>query len=376
MTTLLIISLIITAALLGGASIGAAIDDFRAIRRRGRASSRHPLEAAVTVLLVTNGNDEITRRTLTSLLQSSYKRLEIILISTPRSRPALKKTVASLSQPDRTMTVYTGTKPLVGVYHRYGHGEIILTLQGNEQLDRHAITRAVRHFDTAKDIAVIHPNVIAMTRGSTMGLLQTYADGLLYFWRKVTNLAATPVATLTSLAFYRRDAFLANPKTPLSMAYFADDVIARRTLPTTLCTFIRASEAYLSRFYLHPVYSRATPLLRRVGHHLVDTGLSWMLLATPLILSYALLLAFSARQPLLLFVITGVIGIYTLVGVWSSAGRPRREKAYLSLLLPICFIPLYVAILTLSLITIRVFVKSLWSALPAAPALFKKPLSP
>lgn len=376
MTTLLTISLIITATLLGGASIGAAIDDLRAIRRRHRAISRHPRETTVTALLVANGSDEVMRRTLTSLLQSSYKRLEIVLISTPRSRPALKKTVASLSQSDRTIAIYTGTKSLAGAYRRYGHGEIILTLQSPEQLARHAIARAVQHFDTAEDIAVIHPNIVAMTRGSTMGLLQAHAGGLLYFWKKVTNIISYPAVTPSSLAFYRRDVFLANPKTVLGMAYFADDVIAHQIPPATLRTFVRASEAYLSRFYLHPAYSRVTPFLRRVRHHLVTIGISWMLLATPLILSYALLLAFAAHQPLLLFVITGVAGVYTLVGIWSSAGRPRREKAYLSLLLPISFLPLYLAILTLSLITIRVFIQSLRSAPSVASDLLKRPLSP
>lgn len=372
MTVFLLISFAFITIIAASLAIGAVIDDVRSITR-----SRHPRtqrsQPLVTILLATDDDTPTTQQALESTLQSSYQRLELIILCAPSIRTKLQKATTELRRQKHTVNIFSGTPNWENAYRRYGHGTIILTLRCHDRLHSEAIGRAVRHFDTQPDTTVIYPNsVTTRTPYSTVSLLQTYTTSLGRLWGKMTNTLESTTYH-AGPAFYRKPALAKAQENHALPAYFADDAITyvspatpTRTLPATMYhALVRHYRSLLRPRTVHP------PLT--VWRWLLAISLSGALITLPFLTAYALSLAIVARQPLLLFLGVAIASLYTLFGIWTNPGLKWRRKIYFSVLLPICLLPFSFAAYFYGITLIVMTARQIQTTVPRSIAKLKKP---
>ena len=376
MTLFLLISFVFIAVVTLTLGIGAGIDDIRAVNRiRRHKSQASPL---VTILFTVDGDVAATQNFLENVRQNSYQKLEIILMCTRAERAKLQKTITQF-QDEYAINIFSGTPTFANAYRRYGHGAIILALASCHQLQRSAIDRALWHFDSQPNIAVLRPSVATTTRYSSVGLLQRYIAGIARLWRKTANtlLPSAPTSPLSPPTFYRR-LVLAGPlqKDPLLRTYFADNV----TIFTPAINSIRTLTEALYRSFAHNYtvlwQSRADHPLLAGYRHFFALCVGGLLLTLPIFATYTLSLAITARQPLLLFTGIGAAGLYVLFSIWTAVDLRRRQKLYLTALLPAYLPPLLLYSLFCTLALIALAIQHLRKTTPQLVANLKKPLLP
>ena len=376
MTLFLLISFVFIAVVTLTLGIGAGIDDIRAVNRiRRHKSQASPL---VTILFTVDGDVAATQNFLENVRQNSYQKLEIILMCTRAERAKLQKTITQF-QDEYAINIFSGTPTFANAYRRYGHGAIILALASCHQLQRSAIDRALWHFDSQPNIAVLRPSIVTTTRYSSVGLLQRYIAGIARLWRKAANtlLPSAPTSPLSPPTFYRR-LVLAGPlqKDPLLRTYFADNV----TIFTPAINSIRTLTEALYRSFAHNYtvlrQSRADHPLLASYRRFFALCLAGLLLTQPIFTAYTLSLAITARQPLLLFTGIGAAGLYVLFSIWTAVDLRRRQKLYLTALLPAYLPPLLLCSLFCTLALTALAIQHLRKTTPQLVANLKKPLLP
>ncbi len=384
---LLIFSLIAIIVMTCGLIAGTTVDDFRDVRRR-RIFKLHPhsrryrARPLVTVLLIAGTDSSLTKEALRNLQKSSYRRLEFVLVCTTRSRATLKKLATSLTTPSRPVYVFGGKKSsrsnLDAGYRRYGHGDIVLVLRDSDRLDKAAIKHSVWHFNAQNDTSVLRAHITISTRYSTIGLLQTYTQSLVFFWNKLANiLTRTYTPSDSGILFYRAEAFLARRSQPWLKTYTAEDIIAHRPAMTgrELMTYVYE---VLPEIILAPISIRQAAyknLFHDGLHALASLCLGYLCIALPFLLSYFLFLALVAHQPILLFISIFILSIYVLLGIWSHPGMSHPQKVRLSLLVPMYFVPFYILTVTYLAVAVTTIVHAAWIRLPGISRLGKKAFS-
>lgn len=376
MTILLLISFIAIVSVIGSASIGATINDLRATRRRiyrSVASASQADEPIVTIFVKAADDAIAVQNTLENILESSYRSIEIILIGEKRQRSKLKKITHQFAGSKCSIILFTGSGSLRAAYRRYGHGEIILTLRTNERLDRHAIEHAVRHFSTLAGLARVQAYTAPSLHYSSIGLLQTHAGALVLPWRKLMNLiiSVRPVRE-SGMSFYRVGAFLKESQGLTPKTFFADDVVIHMPAVTLNYTLLKKALANLDHTYRDLWRTQPSHPLAKAYRRLLACCLAGMLLTLPFTFTYAAILAISALQPMLLFIITAVASACILTGVWSHPIMMSMQKFSVSYLLPACFIPLYLATFVYAIMTIAILLHTIANVAARALRLSRK----
>lgn len=339
-----------------GVIIGSFIDDVQDIRRRSQHKAhpyahRYRTRPIVTAILIASSNTEATTQAVLRLRSSTYRRLEIIIIS--RARTArLRRLTRQLST--KTQPIFMTTSTLTesvaanNAYRKYGHGSIVTILHEFDQLDASAISRAVWHFSAQENLSRLCAHIHSSTYQTTQSLLQIYAHKLGYLWRKSMNSFESiwPTDT-TDLSFYRSNIFLSRHALIKSKVYFANDVIARRPV-----------ESIGARFFVN-IYNKKRRQLYELGRkesitdYLAKNSISAILylllrlsavytfIALPVLLTLSIFFAFALHQPLLFFITLLAACTCILIGIWADKTITPLQKIQLSLLAPMSFLPLY-----------------------------------
>ena len=156
--------------------IGASIYDIKLIRQQTERR-KHPHRRLyrnrplITVLVPAHNEELVIKRCLDSLLASTYRKFEIIVVddaSTDNTRNIVMQYICD--HPSRTISLLTMSRnrgkagALNHALRRQANGEIIMTLDSDCVIDRYALSRAVKHFCEDRPSA-LSPNVRIMNNG-------------------------------------------------------------------------------------------------------------------------------------------------------------------------------------------------------------------
>ena len=334
---------------------GVTIYDVQDIRTK-QLFKRHPFarryrnRPVVTVLIIASQETESVRQCLESLKASSYRRLEIIVVATAiNSRlKRLTSTQGTRARPVRLFkSIRSKQAAISAAYRRYGRGDIVFLLEATDTLDPMAISRAVWHFNTHKNISALYTHRITNSTYSSIGLFQTYIESLMRLWNKfMSTVSHVPnYDDNHGPLFYRKDAFLHRHTSGVLRSHFADDVISYRrpiSLSSQLMKQSLAIKVRRLQSIKHPARRLNTSLLNRYVERGLMLYVSILLVGVQLLLGYFMYLGLVPHQPLFLLIFLGLISLFLLFGLWSDQQRSLSKKLLNSLLIPASFIPLLI----------------------------------
>jgi hypothetical protein len=374
MEILFILSLAVTGIVLTALSIGSVLDDIRKVKRQRRYQLQSPVRRRrtsplVTILMEVGSDIATTKDAVDNILNGSYRRLEIIILCAPHRQASLRKTIQHIRKNRRPVTVVANKRSPQEAYEQYGRGSIIATLHDTDRLDRRAIEHAVVHLSTPA-VAALQPDIVSSIDYSSLKLLQMYSDSLTYFWKKLMNVT-TSTATRSPRSFYRADNFSTEYTSPLVGHYFAADVVIYQLASEPHSPTFHTAYEYLDQeFRILWIRSSAAWYRRTVA---MCAGLA--LIVLPVILAYAVYLSIVAHQPLLLFVSLALLTAYLTVGLWSRPGISFRNKICLSILMPVCVLPFYLATFAGAAMTLGILGRTATGSVAGLMAMSKKALS-
>ncbi len=165
--------------------IGASLYDFELVRRE-KLKRDHPYGLAfrhkplISVLVPAYNEELVIERTLLSILDSSYKNFEIIVIddaSKDKTVSLVRKFIKE--HPGVNIRLIKRQKHGKGsnlnfALHKYAKGELVMTLDADCILDVNALENVVQHFNLDPKVAALAANVRLLELPTVLGLLQRF----------------------------------------------------------------------------------------------------------------------------------------------------------------------------------------------------------
>jgi biofilm PGA synthesis N-glycosyltransferase PgaC len=191
---------------------GANIYDIQQIRKDSvRKQTRRRRHTPLVSVLVPAHNEELTIiRTLDSIRTNTQRKIEIIVIddaSTDNTYRLVKGYIAE--HPSRSIRIIRKRKnagkgeALNTALRRYARGELIMTLDADSIIDRHAIKRAVAHFDDPRVVGMA-ANVRILDDESILGLVQKFEHMIGYRSKKFYSITNSEFIIGGVASTYRR----------------------------------------------------------------------------------------------------------------------------------------------------------------------------
>jgi cellulose synthase/poly-beta-1,6-N-acetylglucosamine synthase-like glycosyltransferase len=351
--------------------IGANVYDIRAVKKQRQLavhphSRRYRQRPLISVIVPTRNDERRIELCLNGILRSSYRKLEIIVIdadSHDKTKNIVKNFISD--HPKRNIrliakrTSNNGFGAVATGYKKYGQGELIMLCEAGSILDKHALSNAVKHFNTESNVGVISFKRSVESAFSTVGLFQKYENLLRYRSEKFTSVSNSDYAASGEGAIYRRDVFLNSSSSRLSVArpgnknvrsYYASDVVAyTEPLPSFYALLKQRYRLQLSR--LQALRDQRQLIFTRDSDY--TKFLTWFRLPfaicvgavslfVPILLSYFIYMAVELHEPTLLILSWVILGIFLLFAVWGDEQLKLRQKAAYSAFIPITYGLFYV----------------------------------
>ncbi len=357
--------------------VGANLYDLREVKKQQRynrtpQARRYRRRPLISVIVLTHNDEDKVEACLQSLLQSSYRKLEIIVVdaaSQDKTKQLVKTRIAQ--NPKKVIRLFakhaTGNnnEAIAAGYQKYGSGELIMLLNAGGVVDNHALSKAVQHFNSDNRIGVLSPAYHIIPMPSVLGLFQKYENMVRFRAKKLISVTNSDYTGSGEGAIYRRSVFLSllmsakgsrlNPVmvglTMLQLgnkhvqSYYASDVVISTKPQQSLLAF------YRYRYQIHAERLQALAAQRHLlfNHNANYTRfLTWFrlpfaicveaaTLVLPVLLGYSLYLAFALRQPQLLVLSWAVLALYLLFAIWGDDRLRFIQKAMYSLGIPVTY---------------------------------------
>lgn len=361
--------------------IGASIYDMKLIRqqtehRKHPHRRRYRNRPLITVLVPAHNEELVIERCLNSLLASTYRKFEIIVVddaSTDKTRNIVMKYICE--HPTRTISLLTmphnrgKAGALNQALRRQARGDIIMTLDSDCTIDRFAMSRAVRHF-TEDSPSALSPNVRIMDNGKLLGALQQFEFLGGFRSKKFNNISNSEYIVGGAGAMYTREALnrlggydesMQTEDIALSLAlaslgnkenriHYASDVLVFTEPVSTYKSLLR--QRYRWKFGgLQAVYHNRQMLFST--HKKYSKMLSWVrlpmavwaefqLLLEPIYFTYFIYLALKYHNPALFVIACVTMTGFLLLAVWGDEHMSLARKFKMSILAPFMYIVFYV----------------------------------
>ncbi len=342
-----------------------------------RRYRKRPLVSVIVP--VRDGEDDI-EACIQSIVRSSYKNIEIAVVdnlSVDRTKIKVKGMISQY--PDvsiRLMELRTRVDRLASIYRVFQghcHGEIVVVLDAAVTIDRHAIRRAVTHFNTNDTTQVINAKQIVRSPHSITGLLETYRDLTINISQKsasVFQLNCYPGQCI----FYKRQLLqsvlrfsaknkrlnrkrLVNTSAFLKQGvqsgycHYANDVIVYSRAPAKFRGLLSQqsqlsqTRAWLSNDYHLMSTGRSGKYKRLLAlyHLLIVIAVVVTFLLAPPLITYFIYLAVRLHEPTLLVLVIVAVTAWLLFAVWGDEDLRWRQKIVYSFGIPITYGALYLA---------------------------------
>lgn len=354
---------------------------------RARQARRHPHAKAwrarplVTVIVTTQNNETTISAGLASLIQGTYRKLEIIVIdnaSSDHTRYITKQFIREhpkwhLRLVARRGSPEAGNRVALSTYKRYGHGELIFLMTGAQLVDKQAIRNAVTRLNGRPDLAALQPNFKVASAWSLTGLFQAYDQLLRAAGNKLGSITNTDYMGVREGVIFRKQVWLAGGgqarqrKMAFATAgwrsYYADDVavymaaggsfydVCKQRYQLQLQRLVALRDQRRLFFTPDREYSRVKTWVRLPLAVIVGT----VALGAPILLGYFAYMAFSLHEPTLLFLSWAAVSVLLLCAIWDDQQLRLLQKITYSLGVPIT----YGAVMVLSLVQPLVLLGSL-----------------
>jgi cellulose synthase/poly-beta-1,6-N-acetylglucosamine synthase-like glycosyltransferase len=348
--------------------IGANIYDAREINKRrdfrrhlgARRYRRRPL---ISVLISTHNEETTIEQCLDSLLTSSYRKLEIIVVdaaSQDQTRQLVRKYIAAHPKPSIRLVARrspVNSRPdMHAAYKKYGHGELVMLCDANSLTDKQALTNAVRHFNAEPKLGSLGFNHRIQAAFNTAGLFQKYEHLLRYRSEKFNSVSNSAYAFAQQTGtLCRRELFVPTPKSvgqfgnKNSRAYYASDAVIYTKPVSSLFGLIK------QRYRLQQSRLQALRNLRQLAFRRrrdYPKSLIWFRLPfaaivgltalfLPLLLTYFIYVAVRLHEPTLFLLSWVTLAVLLLLAVWGDEHLRWRQKLGYTILVPITYVVFY-----------------------------------
>ncbi len=325
--------------------IGASWYDISQIRRERLAKKPAPAKGRplVSVIIYSQNQAEQTLSCLDSLLKSSKRKLEAIVVnngSSDQTKLILKE--FTKKYPKRAIRVINkrraadlGTAVKTGL--KAAKGDIIVVVGAEYSFDRWALAKAADAFARGNETALISATLI-QDRPSILNLWQRSKSLLGLNWQKTASLLRPSGTGVHFGVFYSRQ-LAKRPKVDQDYRFVSDIILQRQISPSVSNLAVASHQLAVARS--GGKKSALRPLLR-------GFGLVYRLLALPIFTWYALYLAMNQGYSYLLFMGWAVFTFVFIFSVWTTGYLAYPAKIKLTLLSPAVF----------SLAVIMVFVEA------------------
>ena len=338
----LAVSLAAGAAILVGASWYDIVQTKRAKEAKKPTKGRQ-LRPLVSVVIYSQNQAPQTLACLTSVLKSSQRKLEVIVInngSSDETKMVLKEFVSSRSKrairtinKRQAATVETAVK--TGL--RAAKGDVILVVGSQRGFDRLALAKAANALGRNPGTALI-PATWIDEMPSALNLWLRFKSLLGLNWQKTASLLKPTGSGLHFGVFYSRQ-MVKKPKTDQDYQFASDIILTcRPELSLSSPTLAAHGLAVASK---DTKKSALRPLLK-------SFKLVYKVLALPIFTWYALYLAMNQGYSYLLFISWAIFSFIFVFVIWTTDYLAYRSKARLTALAPAVF----------SLAVIMVFVEA------------------
>lgn len=357
---------------------GANIYDIQQIRKdSSRSKQSRRRNTPLVSVLVPAHNEELTIvRTLESIRKNTQRKLEIIVIddaSTDATYKVVKQYIAQ--HPSRSIRIIRKRKnagkgeAFNTALRRYARGELIMTLDADSIIDRHAIARAVRHFDDPRVVGLA-ANVRILDDESVLGLVQKFEHMIGYRSKKfysITNsefiiggVASTyRRSSISKVGFYDTDTVTEDIGLSLKIVskgnkeqriVYAADVAAMTEGVGSFTDLLKQRYRWKMGSVQNLIkyrglfanssdkYSRMLTWYRIPSAFLGEV----LLILEPLSLLYILALSVRLENPVLFVASYMTISVYILWSVWPDEHMKRSEKIRMTMYVPVMYFLLFI----------------------------------
>lgn len=325
----------------------------------------------ITVLIRTHNNENTIEECLNNLFNGLQQPIEIVIID-DRSYDNTRQMVTQYkdNHPSEHITLIakrnrtSKQRQLAEAYKKYGSGEFILTIEGNNVVNGQTIAVVYGLMDLDPALVVIKPRIVIQTDYFLSSLFQKYRSMLSVKGKKLASVTNSDYE-VADVAFYRQDEFtrIFQPyKRSLSYClpsirsgnkmfryqYHSDITIV--SLPhRSLMNFylgayrdqVERTQSLLSNMRL--LFSRSKDYSRFFTWFRLPItaalGIASVLL--PIILTYFIYMSFRLHEPLYLLLSLAAFSMVLLYAVWGDDSIGLRQKLYYSLGIPLSFLAYY-----------------------------------
>jgi glycosyltransferase involved in cell wall biosynthesis len=340
--------------------VGASLYDI-AETNRDKAYHAHPFALTyrrrpLVSIILSSENDETTvTASLESLMRSSYRNLEVIIVdhaSTDATRTLIRQSQAT--HPKKAVRLVArrsanGRETAIQEnVRRYAQGEYILRLDAASIIDKQAIVLAVRRLNSAPEIGRLELQRRTLANYSTAGLLQRYHELLhVSMHKSLSHYGIGTQTGLMPLMYRRQDGF------SQKAAYAYDAIVYQMAV----------SYRDLVRQDYHQKltgFQAAILLIRRTSSRLLRGLLTGIVLVSQLLLlliagfvGYFFYLAVHLHEPSFLLLVAAAGGLLLALAIWSDSRERLSQKLVYTLFLPVTFLVFYVLSLTRLIVLVR-----------------------
>lgn len=357
---------------------GASLYDIRQIKslkrlRKNPHSKNSRYKPLVSVVIPIYDQEEVIESTLSSVLKSSYRKLEIIVVDNASSDDT-KRVVKNFKKthPKRVIKLVTKRKNIgsgaavSSVLKTLSKSELIMTLEAGDRLDSHCLKNAVRHFSRG-DISALAANVSVMEHPSLLSLLQQFDALASSRSKKLSTIAISGYAVGGSGTIYHRDILkklrgfteqMWVKDNALSSAitvqgkglrpYYGSDVVVYTEPAASYFSLFK--QRYLQKLHaLQAIYAKSRPVgfMSRIKPLVI-----WRELVTvleTLLTSYFLYLAVVFRKPFLYGLIWAAVSFFLAFAVWADDQLSSRKKMRLIIYIPVMYSLIYLVMIVQTL---------------------------
>lgn len=388
--------------------VGASLYDIKQITKQ-RLRLRHPYakryrhKPLITIIIPGYNNADGVELTLNSILKSSYRTYEVIIVNNA-STDGTKKIVQEFIKSHKRLRMQLmslrkrlGRGGAVNAgFKKYANGELIMVLDSGSVLDRHALRNIAHHF-AANDIGILIPHVRFLEHPSIISLIQRFNQMAKLRARKFNSLVNAEWDASSSGVVYRRALFkelkglkeyLLAPDIDLGLkaarmgdknyrSYYAGDMVVYAE-PVTSCMELLAARYRQKLGKWQAMYANKSLFFSPMKG--VSRPLAWfrlplviweelMVMAEPLIVAYFVYLAISFKQPVPAAIGWALISFLFGFSLWTDNQLPVRKKLKLTAYIPI----MYPLVLVMTFIDTLAIIAGIASLRKIAP---KKPTKP
>lgn len=357
--------------------VGANLYDISRFLKKSKPHKKQPgLRPLVTVLVPAHNEEAGIIRTLESIRKNTYRKLQILVVddaSTDSTRSLVWRYIKDHPNIDiRLLRKQTNVGKGEAMNHAlrgYAKGDLLMTLDADSLLDRHAINNAVKHFDNTSVVAMA-ANVQVIDNGSILSLLQKLEHMIGYRSKKFFTLTNSEfivggvgsvyrMSVVRDVKYFDTDTqtediglslkVTSNGNIHQKIVYASDVLAMTEGVQTYRALFkqrYRWKLGMLQNLLKYNrmigsnslIYSRMLTLYRLPLTVLAEL----ILIIEPILLVYIIFVSIINANPYSIFGAYVVITLYILWNIWPDEHLTNKNKLRLSLYSPIMYFVFYI----------------------------------